>query len=733
MKTIFLSIFILIYGVFFYSNTQIKNSRINYILDKHIKELQTHYNLTMSYFIQDASSIQQNLENNKKVTEIFSKALNATEQQRDKLRVELYNLLKPMYKRIHLRGILQWQFVFPDNKSFLRIHKPSKYGDDLSSVRYSFKQVNKLKKTIIGFEQGRTTHAFRYVFPFFNQAGKHIGAVEISLTSEFVQNKLLNINKIHSHFLVNKNIFKSNAWKTKDLITKYIQSIEHEDYMFAVTKHYSKTKLDYSKKYIISVLKKKIDKNVKSGKAFSLHTKNKDNIMVVTFLPIYNTQGVVSAYVVSYENDKNIYNICNDYKADNIIVFIVLLILFYFIYKQLLYKRILQTKVNIKTKELEEFNKNLQTIVDEKTFKLQNSLNIMSQYVIYSRTDLDGIITEVSDAFCKTTHYSREELIGKNHNILRDPHVSVEIYTQMWNTIQKNKNWQGEISNINKDGKNYWISATISPDFDSNGNKIGYIAIRYNITVHKEFEQQQLRLKQSEKLASMGEMIGNIAHQWRQPLSVISTASTGIILEKEYGILNEDKLIENCNIINNNAQYLSKTIDDFRNFIKGDRSKALFSLKKDINSFLNLVESSIKNYNINVIMDLENDITINGYENELIQCFINIFNNAKDILVEKKIKNKLIFISVFTNKNEVIIKIKDNGGGISEDIISKIFEPYFTTKHQSQGTGLGLNMTYNLIVDGMKGGIEVSNNTYTYKEVDYTGAEFIITIPIEHK
>jgi signal transduction histidine kinase len=129
-------------------------------------------------------------------------------------------------------------------------------------------------------------------------------------------------------------------------------------------------------------------------------------------------------------------------------------------------------------------------------------------------------------------------------------------------------------------------------------------------------------------------------------------------------------------------------------------------------------------------LELENDININGYKNELIQCFMNIFNNAKDALVHNNVDNKLIFISASVNNNKAIIKIKDNAGGISENILHKIFEPYFTTKHKSQGTGLGLHMTYNLIVDGMDGNIEAENMSYIYNNISYTGAEFTIILPI---
>jgi len=265
----------------------------------------------------------------------------------------------------------------------------------------------------------------------------------------------------------------------------------------------------------------------------------------------------------------------------------------------------------------------------------------------------------------------------------------------------------------------------------NNINNLASTIQKREIRIQEEVENNikiQEQLFKSEKLASMGEMIGNIAHQWRQPLSVISTASTGMKMQKEFDTLTDENFIHSCDLINDNAQYLSKTIDDFRNFIKGNRKKELFNIKDDIKSFLHLVEGPIKNHNINLILNLEDNIEMNGYKNELIQCLINIFNNAKDVLRDKE--TKYIFLSTSTQENNAVITIKDNGGGIPEDILPRIFEPYFTTKHQSQGTGLGLHMTYNLIVDGMHGTIEASNVNYEYEKKHYTGAEFTITLPL---
>jgi len=247
----------------------------------------------------------------------------------------------------------------------------------------------------------------------------------------------------------------------------------------------------------------------------------------------------------------------------------------------------------------------------------------------------------------------------------------------------------------------------------------------------KENRYKDKILAESSKLAAMGEMIGNIAHQWRQPLSIISTASTGMKMQKEFGMLSDEFFYESCDSINENAQYLSKTIDDFKNFIKGESKAVNFNLKNDTDAFLKLVDGTIKNNHIKIILDLNEDINVNGYPSELIQCLINIFNNSKDALIANNPEdNRIIFISQYIKNNQIKIIFKDNAGGIPNDILPKIFEPYFTTKHQSVGTGLGLHMTYNLIVEGMNGDIKASNVEYDFDGKFYKGSEFVITLPI---
>jgi signal transduction histidine kinase len=245
----------------------------------------------------------------------------------------------------------------------------------------------------------------------------------------------------------------------------------------------------------------------------------------------------------------------------------------------------------------------------------------------------------------------------------------------------------------------------------------------------KELIQKENILNHQSKMAAMGEMIENIAHQWRQPLSIISTVATGAKLKKELGLLKDEEFYETMDIINNSSQHLSQTIDDFRSFFNNDNKAINFNINIPIDKVLYLIGTKLKNRNITIVKKSE-DINIKGIENEFIQVILNIINNSMDAFENKEFENKYIFISSYKKTNSVIIKIKDSAGGIKEDIISRVFEPYFTTKHQSQGTGIGLYMSIEIIKKHMNGKISVSNKKYIYHNTEYQGAEFKIELPL---
>lgn len=247
-----------------------------------------------------------------------------------------------------------------------------------------------------------------------------------------------------------------------------------------------------------------------------------------------------------------------------------------------------------------------------------------------------------------------------------------------------------------------------------------------------ELNKNQNILHQQSKMAAMGEMIGNIAHQWRQPLSTITTASSGIVLQKEMGILNDEFFLDALKKINLSAQHLSKTIDDFRNFFSPHKIKSKVLIKDLFTTTLGLISSQFNAKDIKIVKNIEN-IEFITYENELVQALINILNNARDELIKlPSDKEKFIFIDVRKNIEKGIIEIiiKDNAGGVEEEFLNKIFEPYFTTKHKSQGTGIGLYMTEEIIVKHLKGQIFVKNKKFNYNNKSYIGASFKIELDL---
>ncbi len=245
--------------------------------------------------------------------------------------------------------------------------------------------------------------------------------------------------------------------------------------------------------------------------------------------------------------------------------------------------------------------------------------------------------------------------------------------------------------------------------------------------VNENLKKDTLLTKQS-KFAAMGEMIQNIAHQWRQPLSVISTGASGLKVKKEIdGKIDEKLLDETLEKIIDTTNHLSTTIDDFMHFFKPNKKKQVFKIKDAIDKTLNIFNYNINNKKIEVIKNIE-DVSLDSFQGEFIQIIINIVNNSKDAFKEDNTSDMYIFIDVKNKKNEIIIEIKDSAGGIDEEIIDKIFEPYFTTKHQYQGTGIGLYMCKQIIDKHMHGSIEVKNKEYIYKNKSYKGASFLIKL-----
>lgn len=347
--------------------------------------------------------------------------------------------------------------------------------------------------------------------------------------------------------------------------------------------------------------------------------------------------------------------------------------------------------------------KNYTKSILEVQAELKNTLDMVDKYIIISRTNLDGKILNASEAFCKISGFSLKELQDGTHNILKHPGTHDEIYKELWDTIQSGNIWQGEIQNINKEGEPYWVEATIKPYFDEKGQITYYEAIRQDITSKKEVELQHNILIEQSKSAAIGEMISMIAHQWRQPLQSVSLLTQKLpIVKMIEGEVSDKILNEVVDDVAIQIKYMSNTIDDFRDFFKPAKEKVEASVAEVVNRVMTFVSYSLKSKDISLQIEKKDDVKIALYDKEIIQVLINLINNAADIL-ENIIIKRTIKISYTHNDSEVIIEVQDNAGGIKEDIMNRIFEPYFSTKSNKNGTGLGLYMS-KMIVEQHSGG-----------------------------
>lgn len=400
--------------------------------------------------------------------------------------------------------------------------------------------------------------------------------------------------------------------------------------------------------------------------------------------------------------------------------------------------------------------------------------NAIEESNIVSKTDVAGIITFVNDEFCKISGYSRDELIGKNHNIVRHPDEPKEKFRLLWETILAKKVYKTIQKNLTKSGRAIYLNTTIIPILNLSGQIEEFVAIRHDVTPVIELNEQLLKTQnelkalnleleervnnQTKKLrelnqnlqdivkkeiakneektkillvqsrfASMGEMIANIAHQWRQPLNELSLAlfkmKTSVNSSQNSAKDGEKSVFEttyeHCKKLIKN---MSNTIEDFRGFFDANQPEGKFWLTQAVDEAVSMVGGGFEREGIELNLQIKQDALVRGRKNELNQVVINLLNNAKDALCVRKQPQKYVNVKVQKDGEFALISISDNGGGIDEGIVDKIFEPYFTTKHSAQGTGIGLYMS-RLIIDRFKGKIEIINKK--------DGACFTLRLPRE--
>ena len=355
-------------------------------------------------------------------------------------------------------------------------------------------------------------------------------------------------------------------------------------------------------------------------------------------------------------------------------------------------------------------------------FRWENNDDLTVKFVSKSINDY-GYEVEDFERNIKFFDFIHKEDINQLRTVIKEAIASdVNSFTSIHRVIDKNAQIK-------------WVYNRTIIIKDDHGNVIEFYGYLNDITklkmneeelkekvkleLEKNLEKDRLLVQQN-KLASMGEMLGNIAHQWRQPLNNINLLI--YFIRDSYGKISQMELSELIKDAKLQIDYMSQTIDDFRNFYKPSKEKKLFNIKESIIQSSKIVNASLEKYGIKFEIFGE-DLQLDSYENEFEQVVVNILNNAIDAKIVKSNSEKFdarIEINIFKENDNIVISIFNNCGNIDEQIIERIFEPYFTTKFENQGTGIGLYMTKVIVEKNMNGKIQAKNLN--------DGVEFIIKL-----
>lgn len=361
--------------------------------------------------------------------------------------------------------------------------------------------------------------------------------------------------------------------------------------------------------------------------------------------------------------------------------------------------------------------------------------------------DRHGLHTFANEAAVSMLGFKTGELLGKHshktwHHHRPDGRAYPEHECPVFAVLTgRAEQTSGEEYFLRKDGGGFEVEFVATP-IKEDGEVVGAVVVFRDITEQKALQRellqinqqlearvkeevaarqkQELVLMQQSKMAMMGEMIGAIAHQWRQPLNSLGIMVQDVHEAYKFDELSEEYILSFKGTAMSIIQRMSKTIDDFRNYFKPNKQEEEFSLESAVEQTLNLVLPQLNNNNIAVDFQKEGKHLVHGYKNELEQAILIIVSNAKDALLDNKIKNPQIEIAIKGASDKISLIIEDNGGGVPKTIIDRIFEPYFTTKEQGKGTGIGLYIAKEIVERQMGGKISVENTE--------RGARFLVEL-----
>ncbi len=599
-------------------------------------------------------------------------------------REAVYKILKPKYVLLQKQNpfIDVMQIIKSDGTSFLRIHNPSKYGDRLDDKRKMVKNSIKSQKFVEGFESGVYANSYRLMMPMYMD-GKYIASIEIGINPDYF---ILTARKILDErgylFIKKQNLVLHHNFMKFHIGEYYLQSDTYDKDDEFLKLFPRKIKL---------IPRFEIDFR---GKAYILHVNN-----------IKKYGGGEYGKFIFLEDITQSKNYQNEIRMYGFVLFVLFLISIIFLINHYMAEI---------SAQLHEVYESFTSELTQRETYLATLLN-SSPNITISLIEQDA--ERVNSKFYEFTGFSSLEEFKKKYKCIcdlfvpRQGYLSAYIENEYWVDYIIARPDVNHFAILKKDGDEYIFRVFSSiVNFDE---KQRYFIILTDVTeilkVKDELEKNQKLLIAQSKQAAMGEMINMIAHQWRQPLSIISMAASNIVIDMELGINDKNTLIKESKEIINEINFLSQTIDDFRNFFKADKEVEKVKISEILDKAIRLVKKQFISRNIEVVHNFQDEKLITTYSRELIQVFLSILNNSKEAYEDIKDVKKIIKIEIRGYDNRVSIVITDSAGGVEEDMIERIFEPYFSTKEKKNGSGLGLYMSKTIIEKHLQGTIKAYN------------------------
>lgn len=331
------------------------------------------------------------------------------------------------------------------------------------------------------------------------------------------------------------------------------------------------------------------------------------------------------------------------------------------------------------------------------------------------KLDIDANRLTWSDETYNIFELPKKSEIATYENFLKAIHPDdlERVNAAYFNSLETKQPYSIKHRVVTPDGRVKYVKEQCETTFDADGTALISVGTIQDITsehlANEELRHKDELLFQQSRMAQMGEMISMIAHQWRQPLNAISLTTASLALKAKLGQFDPHYFDSRLERVSDYVQHLSSTIEDFRNFFKPEKAKRATNFSEIVEKTMGIVHSELESRNITVATSCNCTNTLYTYANELLQVTLNLIKNAEDVLVENAVEEPTITIRCYGDENGAVLEVHDNGGGVDESLLEKIFDPYFTTKEEHNGTGLGLYMSKIIVEEHCGGRLSVSN------------------------